>query len=107
MLNRIRNRESVPMVLLVCLVCASLAVIIWRLVFDFSADALGLISGASAPGRTMTIGNSVAESVSWSPNGHYLAAGYLLDTSARIWDVQTGHAIEELDSFRGAVTLVS
>jgi WD40 repeat protein len=65
------------------------------------------LPGSNVPGRLKTFSSNVAESVAWSPDGRYLAAGYLMDTSARIWDVEGGQTVEVLGSFRGGVSLVS
>src|SRR6266566_3186819 len=70
-------------------------------------DVLSFIRSGGGPGRVKVMGTSVAESLSWSPDGKYLAAGYLMGSSVDIWDVQSGRAVHSLNNFRGGVDIVS
>jgi WD40 repeat protein len=106
----LRKLGTLPGILTAWLVLTTLVVLVALLLFGAlsnPADVLNLMIGGSAPGKIESIGTNVAESVSWSPDGKYLAAAYLMGSSVEIWDVQSGRSVHSLDNFRGGVDLVS
>ncbi|HEX8230175.1 MAG TPA: hypothetical protein VF826_12805 [Chloroflexia bacterium] len=98
MLNHTAKAGLMLLILLVSVVTALAIIAFW------AASALG---GTAPPGKLRTLGSDVADSIAWSPDGRYLAAGYQVNTSVRIWDVDKGQTIKVLEAFRGGVYLVS
>lgn len=97
------SRPNIVLILFIVLVVSALIGAAWTV-----GSRIGpIIKGLFPAGLETHLGDSVAESVAWSPDGSYLAAGYLVGTRARIWDVAKGKVVQELDDFRGGVNLVS
>jgi WD40 repeat protein len=106
----LRKIGTLPGILVAWLLVTVLVALMAWLVFSVISspgDILNFMRSGGAPGRIRVMGSEVAESLSWSPDGKYLAAAYMMGTSVRIWDVESGHTTQLLGTYKGSVNIVS